>query len=185
MLTQRRFLFDGDDDGTRWAIPVIVRQRHGDLTKEDRLLLDGDEALVGAAATRTRVVVVNAGSHGFYRVAYDADLLGRLTGPALAELSTPERYSLVDDAWAAVVAGALDGRRLRPLRRGLRRRARPAGLADAAQRAAAGAIGSSTATTASASRPSSARLVAPALDDLGWAAGRRRGRPHRASCGAR
>ena len=106
-LTQRRFLFDGDDDGSRWAIPVIVRQRLGDVTKEDRLLLDGDEATV-AALDPSAVVVVNAGSHGFYRVAYEGELLERLTGPALAELSTPERYSLVDDAWSAVVAGALD-----------------------------------------------------------------------------
>ena len=106
-LTQRRFLFDGEDDGSRWAIPVIVRQRLGDVTKEDRLLLDGDEVTV-AALDPTAVVVVNAGSHGFYRVAYEGELLERLTGPALAELSTPERYSLVDDAWSAVVAGALD-----------------------------------------------------------------------------
>lgn len=106
-LTQRRFLFEGDDDGTRWAVPVIVGQRHGDLTKEDRLLLDGDDAAAGLldpAAT----VVVNAGSHGFYRVAYHPGLLSRLTGPALAGLSTAERYSLVDDTWSAVVAGEVD-----------------------------------------------------------------------------
>jgi len=78
-LTQRRFLFDGDDDGSRWAIPVIVRQRLGDVTKEDRLLLDGDEARV-AALDPAAVVVVNAGSHGFYRVAYEDELLERLTG---------------------------------------------------------------------------------------------------------
>jgi puromycin-sensitive aminopeptidase len=107
VLTQRRFLFDGDDDGTRWAVPVIVSQSHGDLSKEDRLLLDGDEVLV-VALDRDATVVVNAGSHGFYRVAYEGGLLERLTGPALTGLSTPERYALVDDAWSAVVAGALD-----------------------------------------------------------------------------
>ena len=36
------------------------------------------------------------------------ELLARLTGPSLASLSTAERYSLVDDAWSAVVAGELD-----------------------------------------------------------------------------
>jgi puromycin-sensitive aminopeptidase len=53
--------------------------------------------------------VVNAGANGFFRVEYDADLLGRLSGSALATLSTAERYSLVDDAWASVVAGRLSG----------------------------------------------------------------------------
>ncbi len=106
VLSQRRFLFEGEDDGTRWSIPVIVRQRAGELTKEDRLLLDGDDAQVALLAPDA-VVVANAGSHGFYRVAYEDALRDRLTGPALAELTTAERYSLVDDAWAAVVAGEL------------------------------------------------------------------------------
>ena len=154
MLTQRRFLFDGEDDGTRWAIPVIVRQRHGDLTKEDRLLLDGDEAMV-VLLDPEAFVVVNAGSHGFYRVAYDADLLARLTGPALDELSTPERYSLVDDTWSAVVAGALDATRSSASRRASRASAScPSGRCCST--GCAGAGGSSTATSGSASRPSSA-----------------------------
>jgi len=55
------------------------------------------------------LVVANAGAHGFFRVEYDAALLARLSGPALATLSTAERYSLVDDAWASVVAGRLTG----------------------------------------------------------------------------
>ncbi len=107
VLSQRRFLFGGDDDGSHWAVPVIVRQCHGDLTKEDRVLLESDEARI-AVLDPEAVVVVNAGSHGFYRVAYEGGLLNRLTGSALADLSTPERYALVDDAWSAVVAGALE-----------------------------------------------------------------------------
>ena len=54
------------------------------------------------------IVVVNAGANGFFRVAYERrrSWLG-CPGPALATLSTAERYSLVDDAWASVVAGRL------------------------------------------------------------------------------
>jgi puromycin-sensitive aminopeptidase len=51
---------------------------------------------------------VNADANGFFRVDYDAALLDRLAGPALAALTTAERYSLVDDAWASVVAGRRD-----------------------------------------------------------------------------
>ena len=107
-LSQRRFLFAGDDDGTRWAVPIHVRQRAGGREDEQKLLLDGDEVTVALLAPDA-LVVVNAGANGFFRVEYDAALLGRLAGPALATLSTAERYSLVDDAWASVVAGRLSG----------------------------------------------------------------------------
>ena len=53
------------------------------------------------------VVVVNAGGHGFVRVAYDDALRARLVGDAVSQLTTIDRYNLVDDAWNAVVAGRL------------------------------------------------------------------------------
>src|SRR5205823_4218190 len=105
-LTQRRFLFSGDDDGTRWVVPVHVRQSAGDQTEETKLLIDGDSATVTLIAPDA-LVIVNAGANGFLRVEYSADLLARLSGAALAKLSTAERYGLVDDAWASVVAGRL------------------------------------------------------------------------------
>jgi puromycin-sensitive aminopeptidase len=51
-------------------------------------------------------VVVNEGGHGFYRVRYDAELLGHLVArlPALAAI---ERYNLVNDAWAVTLAGLM------------------------------------------------------------------------------
>ena len=52
-------------------------------------------------------VVVNAGGHGFYRVAYDEKLRRRISGEVLGSLDTLERYNLVDDAWNEVVAGRL------------------------------------------------------------------------------
>jgi len=106
VLSQRRFLFGADDDGTRWAIPVKVRQDHGDTTDERWALLDGDELRL-PLLDRQATVVVNAGGYGFYRVDYGPVLLQRIVGPALERLSTPERYVLADDAWAAVVSGTL------------------------------------------------------------------------------
>jgi puromycin-sensitive aminopeptidase len=122
VLRQRRFLF-GDglrEDGTpvpeaRWAIPVQVRQVAGEGAASDgmssaqevKVLLDGDEATV-PLLDADAVVVVNSGAHGFYRVSYDDALRARVAGAAQRELSTVERYSLVDDTWAAVVAGSTD-----------------------------------------------------------------------------
>jgi puromycin-sensitive aminopeptidase len=106
VLAQRRFLFSGDDDGTRWAIPMRVRQTAAGRVEEHRVLLDEDQQTLDLVAPDA-VVVANADAAGFYRVEYAPDLLARLSGPALAKLSTPERYALVDDAWAAVVAGRM------------------------------------------------------------------------------
>jgi len=47
---------------------------------------------------------VNAGAHAFARVRYDEELLARIAA-SLDSLSTDERTQLVDDTWAAVVAG--------------------------------------------------------------------------------
>jgi len=104
VLGQSRFSFAADaaDDGTRWVVPITVRQ--GDRT--DRYLHEGDEVRVPLADAHAPVIV-NAGGHGFFRVAYDDELRGRLSGDALADLDTLERYNLVDDAWNAVVAGRL------------------------------------------------------------------------------
>jgi puromycin-sensitive aminopeptidase len=83
-------------------VPITVR--HGDHV--DTLLLDEPEARL-TLADPSAVVVVNAGGHSFFRVAYDDALRARLAGDALRSLDTLERYNLVDDAWNAVIAGHL------------------------------------------------------------------------------
>jgi len=114
-LTQRRFGFDDgvadpSEDGQRWAIPVHIRI--GATTST--LLLDTASTSVplddadGASAP----VVINAGGHGFYRVAYSDQLRSRLDAATIASLSTLERYNLVDDAWAAALAGRLSAAEL-------------------------------------------------------------------------
>ena len=105
-LSQRRFSYseiDDADDAT-WVIPVHVRSGGEVIT----VLLDSTEPVTVTLPSADDVVVVNAGGHGFYRVAYGDDLRGRLADPgALAGLSTLERYMLVDDAWASTVAGTM------------------------------------------------------------------------------
>jgi len=102
VLSQRRFAFDAEaSDATVWAIPVAVRTSSGTAS----YLLDGPELRVPYAGGP---VVVNAGGHGFYRVDYSTELRELLTPDVFAGMATLERYNVVDDAWNAVVAGALD-----------------------------------------------------------------------------
>ena len=97
-LSQRRYLISGEEDDTVWDVPLLIRTNDGTepaLIEPDGLTLD-----VPAEGP----IVANAGVHAFVRVDYDDELLGRLTAD-LSSLSTDERTQLVDDTWAAVVAG--------------------------------------------------------------------------------
>ncbi|HSL75290.1 MAG TPA: M1 family metallopeptidase [Ilumatobacteraceae bacterium] len=108
-LHQHRFLFDtapadgaADHDPAIWPVPVHVR--NGSTTTT--VLLDTVDMTI-ELADPDATVVVNAGGSGYFRVGYDDVLRARLGPDALAELTTLERYNLVDDAWAATVAGEL------------------------------------------------------------------------------
>src|SRR5262249_45663346 len=109
-LAQRRFRYDGGDDGERWAVPVVVERGSGDGgdgagdAGVERLLLDGESATLSGNGAGAGWVKANAGAHGFYRVRYAPALLDALVA-RLDRLAPLERYALVDDAWAGVVAG--------------------------------------------------------------------------------
>ena len=102
VLSQCRFTFDNDPDATLWVLPVHVRNGG----RESKVLMETDEVRL-PLSDPSGPVVVNAGGHGFFRVSYSADLLGRLDGAALRGMEIIERYNLVDDAWNAVTAGNL------------------------------------------------------------------------------
>jgi puromycin-sensitive aminopeptidase len=97
-LDQRRYLISGGDDDTVWDVPLLVRTAEG---IEPVLIEPGGISITVPA---DGPVVVNAGVHAFVRVEYDDALLARLTAD-LRSLSTDERTQLVDDTWAAAVAG--------------------------------------------------------------------------------
>ncbi len=107
VLRQQRFAFDAatldaDPSPTTWLVPVHVRNGG----TKSVVLFDGPEARV-PLADPAALVIVNAGGHGFYRVAYSDELRSRLAGDVLLSLGSLERYNLVDDAWQEVVAGRL------------------------------------------------------------------------------
>jgi puromycin-sensitive aminopeptidase len=103
-LRQQRFRYaDHGDDGTRWRIPVMLRAGVGGDTVHRRLLLD-EEATTVDLGGPPDWVVVNEGGWGVYRVQYDAALFRALLD-RLGDLDALERYSLVEDTWALVLAG--------------------------------------------------------------------------------
>ena len=98
-LSQRRFLLSGVPEDGAWDVPLLVRT--GGRTSP--VLIEPAGASVPVPPEGP--VVVNAGAHAFARVHYD-DALRERIARSLDELSTDERTQLVDDAWAAVVAGS-------------------------------------------------------------------------------
>jgi puromycin-sensitive aminopeptidase len=88
--------------GAEWQVPVLTRvvgQEAGEVT---RVLLDG--APVALPGSPTGPTVVNASGSGFYRVRYPAAELRRLAAD-FAGLEPLERFNLLGDTWASVVAG--------------------------------------------------------------------------------
>ena len=110
-LTQEQFRYLGGDAGARWAVPVLVRWADtstGDV-HERKELLDGD-ALEIDLPTAASWVVANSGASGFYRVRYTPELRAAVTARAQGSLNPAERYALVDDTWASVLAGTTSAR---------------------------------------------------------------------------
>jgi puromycin-sensitive aminopeptidase len=109
VLSQQRFAYDheslGDDAATLFVVPLHIRNG-GHAADEFKVLLDSDETRVHLGHPDAPTVV-NAGGHGFVRIAYDDTLRSRLVGPTITTMSVVERYNLVDDAWSALVAGRL------------------------------------------------------------------------------
>lgn len=106
-LEQHRFGHDGDRaDGTIWSIPVIFTQRSatdGVVTLEKVLLEERTMDLT--LLEPTEWLMANTEGVGFYRVRYAPALRDALVTHARRDLSAIERYGIVDDAWAWVLAG--------------------------------------------------------------------------------
>ena len=107
VLAQRRFTYltDGGEESELWQIPISLRigVRGGAVIKT--LLLAGPEERVEVPGP-VEWALVNAGGSGFYRVHYAADLLRKLTR-RLPHLAPIDRFNLINDAWAATVAGLM------------------------------------------------------------------------------
>ena len=106
VLSQQRFQYlpDGANHEQQWHVPIFLKARTaGGLHTQTALLTEGELRLTLPAPLEW--AVVNAGGHGFYRVRYAPDLLSRLTANLQENLSAVERFNLVNDTWAAALAG--------------------------------------------------------------------------------
>ena len=105
VVTQEPFSYGpaGADSaiGSEWSVPLMVRAVG--TTGEQRELL-GAEPVVLDVGDISSAVVLNAHGSGYYRVRYAPEHL-RALARDLAGLEVLERFNLLGDTWAVVVAG--------------------------------------------------------------------------------
>jgi len=99
-----RYLPDGSASERNWHVPVFLRAGVNAGVVERTLLLTEKEQQIELDLPADWVVV-NAGAHGFYRVRYSPELLAALRHGMMTHLSAVERFGLLNDAWAATLAG--------------------------------------------------------------------------------
>jgi puromycin-sensitive aminopeptidase len=111
-LSQQHFTYLSDREpgsakpaARTWHVPLQIRVTAKGKQQTHRLLLAEPQTHLDLPPG-FESVLVNEGGHGFYRVRYEPDLLTRLL-QAPERLAAIERFNLVNDAWAATVAGLM------------------------------------------------------------------------------
>ena len=98
----------GDASPTDWVVPVRYRwqpEAEGAEPVTDRLLLEAESTATITTDGPAAWIVANDHGSGFYRTTYPVQLTDALAELAPEVLDPVERYALVDDSWAAVMAG--------------------------------------------------------------------------------
>jgi len=105
-LAQERFFSDPAAKGEeRWPVPLVLRWADAAGEHETRALLKEKSLVLELGVSGSvKWLCANAGSTGFYRVAYDAAALLALRHN-LGALAPSERIGLLADQWALVRAG--------------------------------------------------------------------------------
>ncbi len=166
-VSQRRFFLlpDGTENDQLWHVPLMIRAKtdRGIITK--KIVLTEREATIPLDG-KCEWALLNEGGHGFYRVNYNPALLQSITHN-LAALQPIERFGLVNDTWAATVAG------LSPLSEFLKMARLFTNETDInAWRALIGAFNYLDMIVGDSDRPALAaevrRIIGPAFARLGW-----------------
>lgn len=95
-----------ETEGATWSVPVFLRWPGADGDESQRVatLLEGPSTTIDLSAAPDWFLL-NAGSAGFVRAAYTTEQLDALADVAIDALDPIERFAIVDDASAAMLAG--------------------------------------------------------------------------------
>lgn len=154
-IRQEHFRFLGDGQDT-WQVPALFGG-----SAEGRMVVGGEAEAAPAAEFR-----LNRGGQGFYRVQYDGELRDEVATSATT-LPGEERYALVSDLWANVLAGDVPAADFLGLASQFRDETEPEVWG-----AIVGGLGELNRVVSSDDRPALQSfvrdLVSPAADRMGW-----------------
>jgi puromycin-sensitive aminopeptidase len=155
-MRQEHFRFLGE--GTQeWQVPALFGSAAGD----GRVIVGTKAAIDGGADFR-----LNRGGQGFFRVQYDGELREEVAKRATS-LPAEERYALVSDLWANVLAGDVPAGDFIELAAQFKEEAEPEVWG-----AIIGGLGELNRIVSSDDRPALQEfvrdLVGPASDRMGW-----------------
>ena len=102
-----RYTGGGDSPDTDWVVPVRYRWQPAgsEEIRSGRTLIEPDQPADLHLDDEPEWLIANANGDGFFRNTYSSDMLETLTTLPTDVLSPVERYGLIDDGWAAVLAG--------------------------------------------------------------------------------
>jgi len=104
-LRQSRFFSAPGKKGAGvWPVPLIIRYQDDAGVHEERVLFDKRRAELPLGKGKIKWLTANAGSTGFYRVAYQPELMRGLVDN-VKSLDAAERIGLLSDTWALVRSG--------------------------------------------------------------------------------
>jgi puromycin-sensitive aminopeptidase len=106
VLSQRifRYLQDGEAPERIYHVPVFLRAGGSKGVTSKTVLLTEPQSRVEIPQD-CEWLVVNAGGHGFYRTRYSSDLSTALRKNFQRNLSSVERFGMLNDSWATTLAG--------------------------------------------------------------------------------
>src|SRR5262249_35147476 len=106
VLTQQRFYYlsEGKQDEQLFHVPIMVRAKTANGVATKKVIMK-DRTMNVDLVDKIEWAIVNDGGHGFYRVRYSPQLLTKLTSNLHSTLAPIERFGLVSDTWASVIAG--------------------------------------------------------------------------------
>jgi puromycin-sensitive aminopeptidase len=107
ILSQQRFFYlqDADKRDQLFQVPVMLRVSANGKDVEHRKVLLKDKTMKVDLGYKPAYVVLNDGGSGFYRVRYSPELFKSLIAKPFEIYSAIERFNMVNDTWAMVVAG--------------------------------------------------------------------------------
>jgi puromycin-sensitive aminopeptidase len=110
VITQKPFkLSSSINDETSWLVPISIglKSLSGEITYKENFLVKEKTLTVKLPNnSNDNILVGNLGGWGFFRVLYDKEAFRQLKENYL-NLTTLERYNLVSDSWANLIAGNL------------------------------------------------------------------------------